>query len=337
MIGRNAVVSFAFTAAVIVLALPAVATGQERSAVEGKLGKSLLERLEGTLGSGDGVPGMLMRVGRIDSKEDREVARKLKRAKITVEGQELGLQEALELICGAAKIPTSFSDGLEKTAAERGSTTNIDFENTPLADAMKHVHDGHPFLAWSIAAGTLNFMTSDERDEEREARRELLESLIEEIAGEDARILGDRYLLLYVGRSEESAEARRIREMLGVKRITVNFEETAFRLVVAFLRDVTGINMVTSPGVEDLGELPIDLKLKDIRLGSLINLLVDATGSGVEWTIRNDVIYFRTEEEAEKVKDADRSFVLIDISDLLFVPPDFPAPKLGLEGLERDD
>ena len=45
----------------------------------------------------------------------------------------------------------------------------------------------------------------------------------------------------------------------------------------------------------------------------------------------------RTKAEAESAKETDRSFVLIDISDLLFVPPDFPAPRLGLGGLERDD
>ena len=80
----------------------------------------------------------------------------------------------------------------------------------------------------------------------------------------------------------------------------------------------------------------MSLAIKDIGLKSFLNLLVDSTGPGIDWTIKNDVVNFRTEDEAESAKDENRSFVLIDISDLLYVPQDFPAPKLGLEGLKRD-
>jgi hypothetical protein len=164
----------------------------------------------------------------------------------------------------------------------------------------------------------------------------MLKDLIEEIAGEDARFLGERYLLVYVEPQTDTKEARRIREILGMSKITLNFEETPLGHCVDFLRDITETNIVMSKDVQEMAmDLTVTLQVSDLRLENALNLILDGTGQDLEWAIRHDVLYIRTSEEREKEKP-DRTFVLIDISDILFVPPDFPAPKLGVGKLDRD-
>ena len=336
MIRRLSIVSLALPIAALALATPVAARAQEKTSAEKKVRQGLLEKLGAALDLREGAPGKLVRAGRKRSKEDRALARKIAKSRITLQLEDVTVADALRRVGEAADVPVTFSEKLSELSEETGPTVSAGLRDISPERALRLITEDRPF-AWQIANGALRFITDEEREEEREARLEMLESLIEEIAGEAARLLGERYLLVYVEGEPETETTRRIRQKLEMQKVTVDFEDTPLAAVVGFVRDVTGINFVTSPGVEELGEPTVTLELKDIALKNLLNLLMDATGADLEWTIRNEVVYIRTEEEGERQKDADRSFVLIDISDILFVPPDFPAPKLGLEGLEREE
>ena len=126
-----------------------------------------------------------------------------------------------------------------------------------------------------------------------------------------------------------------MQKVLSNRKVSVNFQETSLDSILTFIRDVTELNVVLSSGVQDqAGDLTVTLSAKEIRVESALNLILDGTGEELEWTIKNDVLFIRTQEEGERDKPS-RSFVLIDISDILFIPPDFPAPKLGLDGLQK--
>lgn len=191
-------------------------------------------------------------------------------------------------------------------------------------------------LVWSVRAGAITLYTADEEEDDREAHRELVKSLIEEIAGESAKFLGDRYLLLYVEEKAPTEEAKRIRSVLATRKVTLNFEDTPFDAVTAFLRDISDVNIVLSKEIEEEASgLMVTLQVRELRLENALNLILSGTGEDLEWTIKNDVLFIRTQEEGEKARSS-RSFILIDISDILYIPPDYPAPKLGLGGLKRE-
>lgn len=174
-------------------------------------------------------------------------------------------------------------------------------------------------------------------EEDRAEHREKMKEIIEEVAGEHAKFVGDRFLLVYVEEGTLTKEAIKIRNRLATQKLTLNFEETSFKDAIDFLRDVTTLNIVLSKEVQEMvkeEETTVTLKVKDIRLKSALNLLLDATGEELEWRIKNDVLFIQTREEGEEKKPS-RTFVLIDISDILYVPPDYPAPELSLDGVRR--
>ncbi|MCZ6601599.1 MAG: hypothetical protein O6952_01185 [Planctomycetota bacterium] len=192
-------------------------------------------------------------------------------------------------------------------------------------------------MVWGIVSGAIQVRTAEEEENDREAHRELMKSLIEEIAGDDAKFVGDRYLLVYTYHEPDTEATRRIRQKLSARKVTIHFEETPLDVVTGFIQDVTRIDIVLSKAAQDLSKnegLTVNLAVNDVRLKSALNLILDATGEDLEWMIRNEVIYVYTEAEADKLRES-RSFYMIDISDILYLPPDFPAPELGFGGLER--
>lgn len=303
--------------------------------------EKLLERIGKALGKDldlvSGPPGKIERAARVRSQEDVEAAKALASKRYALDDWDLTIRDSLELLAETAGVRIDLSEGLSEISGEKGTVTGTKISGASFSQAVKAIGKAAEIdLAWRIQGGVVHVQTDDEREEEREARLEMLRDLIEEVAGEDARFLGERYLLVYVEPQDDSQEARRIREILAMRKITLNFEETPLDHVVSFIRDITETNIVMSKDVQEMArDLTVTLKVSNIRLENALNLILDGTGEDLEWTVKHDVLYIRTPEEREKDRP-DRTFVLIDISDILFVPPDFPAPKLGVGKLDRD-
>jgi type II secretory pathway component HofQ len=138
----------------------------------------------------------------------------------------------------------------------------------------------------------------------------------------------------FVGEKEDREALKKIHRILSTQRVTLNFQETPFLDVVNFLRDITGLNIVVSKKARKLVEeedLKVSIRLKDILLKNAIKLILASTHSDLAFGVRHGVLLIGMKEEFKK-KTCYLGIYLVD--DIIHVPPDFPAPKLSLEGLK---
>lgn len=131
---------------------------------------------------------------------------------------------------------------------------------------------------------------------------------------------------------DETPETRRIKEKLEAQKITVDFEETPFSNAIDFLKDVTGLNFVTSSLAEEVVEgdaLAVTLKVRDLPLKNALRLILDHNPE-LRYTIRNDVVFITTQEDVQE----ELYLEFYNVSDIIGKIPDFPAPKLALAPIQ---
>lgn len=113
------------------------------------------------------------------------------------------------------------------------------------------------------------------------------------------------------------------------KRIPVHFQDEPLDQVLSHLSGVTGVNILQSQAVQDLGltttyslddhfEQPVSRILKII--------LEDLTVPPLSYTVRDGVVVVITKEEAR----SDYVLQMYDIRDLTFTPKDYPAKDFNL-------
>jgi len=125
-----------------------------------------------------------------------------------------------------------------------------------------------------------------------------------------------------------------VRRLLDRRRVTVNFAETRFTEALDFLRDVTGLNVVLSKrAAEAVEEREVDLRLAKVTLRSCLELLLELTDPNLRYGVRHGVLWIGLRDEWPKRLE----LRILDVADLIHAPPDFPGPRLGLEGVVWDD
>ncbi len=88
---------------------------------------------------------------------------------------------------------------------------------------------------------------------------------------------------------EAEADAEReVRRRLEVQQITLNLDETPLSEAVAFLRDITGLNVHLAPGLD--GALPVSLRLRNVALGAAVDALCAQVGATAE--VRDEALTF---------------------------------------------
>ena len=117
---------------------------------------------------------------------------------------------------------------------------------------------------------------------------------------------------------------RHVLNLLETRRVTVDWEDTTLREAVADLRRQTRLNFVFSSKAVDLAENEISFKLRDVPVGPVLHILA---GEDVVFQHRHGVIHVTTREDAVRHASIMRIY---DTRGLLYVPPDFPGPKIGL-------
>lgn len=112
----------------------------------------------------------------------------------------------------------------------------------------------------------------------------------------------------------------------------VTFDAVGFADVIDFMRDVSGANIfVNWKSIEAAGierNTPITARLRTIRFGKALSIILDATGGGrrkLGYSIDDGVITISTVDDLAK----NVQIRVYDIRDLLSVPPDFVPPRLG--------
>jgi type II secretory pathway component HofQ len=155
--------------------------------------------------------------------------------------------------------------------------------------------------------------------------------LIVKNAKRNARKKWGRELVPQVRRGKDLIRYQRMRRTLDAARVSVNFVDAKLDECLDFLRDVTGLNIVLSKEARKAyGEEEVKLRLKKVKLKSVLELLFGQLGKDLRYGYRHGVMWVGIRGE---IKDR---LVLrfYDVSDIVRKLPNFPAPKLGLKGLK---
>jgi hypothetical protein len=153
----------------------------------------------------------------------------------------------------------------------------------------------------------------------REYIYELIERIIEQYAstGPNVDNESDPRIVDYIFRK------------LELQQVTVHFQETSFQDCLDFLRDITGLNIVISARARDIVEsedIKVNLRLREIKLKSVLALMLEVSDELV-YGVKYDVLYIGTKEDWLR---SGQYLFIYSIHEIVYRPPDFPAPKIGL-------
>jgi hypothetical protein len=183
--------------------------------------------------------------------------------------------------------------------------------------------------------GVLNFgddKKDNTRENDEEFAKRLMELIAKTVAESERDVLDQTPVSAFEGPDREVAQT--IYRTLDVSRISLNLDGVEFDEAIGFLRDVTDLNIVVSRRAQDIvqaGTTKLKLRLKDVKVRNAFELILTQTDKDLRYGIRNGVLEVGTPDDWKG-----RNLVLdvIPIDDLLFHPPDFPAPEAGLDALK---
>jgi hypothetical protein len=113
---------------------------------------------------------------------------------------------------------------------------------------------------------------------------------------------------------------------LTAMEIDVDFDEISLADAIDELRERTNLNFVFSRHVEDPKEMIVNLKLKRVRVISVLRVL---TGQhDLAAVLNTDGMIVITSKDEVNRKVVTRGY---DVTDLMFRIRDFPGPRIGLE------
>jgi hypothetical protein len=131
--------------------------------------------------------------------------------------------------------------------------------------------------------------------------------------------------------SRAPASTRQVARVLRETRLDLILEKEGVAETLKLLSTVSGLNFVLSAKArEALAEerRELSITLRNLPLESILNLLAVHLGD-YRFTVRYGAVMLVRKEEHRP----QRTTVVYPIHDLVRRPPDFPAPKLGLEDL----
>ena len=191
-------------------------------------------------------------------------------------------------------------------------------------------------LALALLAAPV-VLADDKSNEDRRAEDEAFAQKLLEIIQKVAEQAEDQSLdkTSYGSLDDNDREAaEQLVRHLDNQRISLNFDDTSFNDAADFLRDVTGLNIVITSKAKELVENApkLKLKLKDVKTRNALELILTQTDAQLRYGIRNGVLQIGTNDEWKGTK---LILELIEVKDLVYRPPDFPAPPAGLEAIEK--
>jgi tetratricopeptide (TPR) repeat protein len=136
-----------------------------------------------------------------------------------------------------------------------------------------------------------------------------------------------------IGATESSLE-KELRRKLEDK-YEIGFEEgVALKDALSALQSISGVNFVLNKEGAEQADTTVTLpRFPDLPLKNVLNLILEAAGEDFTYAIREGAVVIGTKESL-KQKTYLRFY---EISDLIRVPPDFPAPPVALDELMSKD
>jgi len=106
------------------------------------------------------------------------------------------------------------------------------------------------------------------------------------------------------------------------QRVTFDFQDQSLEDVIAFLRQVTGVNIVVAPQVLASGPGNVTLKVKDMRFRDALKWILELTT--LKMALQDQAIYISNEAIAGSVV-----LRMYDVTDLISPVQDFPGKELA--------
>jgi len=113
------------------------------------------------------------------------------------------------------------------------------------------------------------------------------------------------------------------------KRVSFDFLDTPLADVVAFLQNLTGVNMVLDPAAIQGDDVPVTLKVNDMRLGAALDWILRL--ANLQYTLRDEAVFVSS---GDRIKEAE-SLRIYEVRDLLAQIPDYSGsglPSIGEGG-----
>jgi hypothetical protein len=110
------------------------------------------------------------------------------------------------------------------------------------------------------------------------------------------------------------------------KKVSFDFVDTPLADVVAFLQNLTGVNMVLDPASVQGQDVPVTLKVSDMRLGAAVDWILRL--ASLSYTLRDEAVFISSKagiKEAEALR-------IYDVRDLLAQIPDYTGTSLPSMG-----
>ena len=134
-------------------------------------------------------------------------------------------------------------------------------------------------------------------------------------------------------RASEVRGFKELQTKLLAASLSVNWEEAELGEVLKELRRRLEVNLVMSIALRKEEPPTLNLVLKDISALGVLRIIESQTG--IRFQHRHGVIVATTPEDAMQ---ASMVLKVYQVADLLYVPPDFPAPiRLGLRGSGQEE
>ncbi len=130
----------------------------------------------------------------------------------------------------------------------------------------------------------------------------------------------------------ETEEERKIRQQLRQKIQRLNFDGVEFKDVIAFLRDVSGVNIhVKWNALQQSGidrTTPVTVKLNDVSLEKALRVILETVGgiTPLTYVIDEGVIEISTRDDLSRKT----TIKVYDIRDMIFRVPNFSGPRIDL-------
>src|SRR5438309_1833025 len=194
-----------------------------------------------------------------------------------------------------------------------------------------------PVLTIALAAPALaqerrlSFDDSKDTKAEDEAfLQKLLEIIEKTVAAAENQALDKTPYGALAPKDHEAAEE--ITRRLDNQRISLNFEDVTLAEALDYFREITGLNIVETRKCKDLveGGPKLKLKLKDVKVRNALELTLSQTDAQIRYGIRHGVLEIGTVEDW---KGKELILEVIPLDELVYHPPDFPAPEAGLAAL----
>jgi type II secretory pathway component GspD/PulD (secretin) len=124
-----------------------------------------------------------------------------------------------------------------------------------------------------------------------------------------------------LGSGKEEPWMAALRDRLE-QRVTFEFADTGFDDVINFLRQVTGVTIVTAPDVTAGGGGTVTLKVKDMRFGDALKWILELTG--LNMALQNQAIFISKTPITGAVM-----LRMYDVTDLISPVRDFPGREMA--------